>query len=134
MTSYDEIWLSFLNNCKMNKNEIPTTPEMIYECIQNAVSHFNNRLRTKVSCNHQNESVDSVLSEDELLILSHMIKLILIKNELVYQSTLLQPFQKDIGIKNYNVQINALREQVKEVEKDVERLIFNADEEDYGYV
>lgn len=128
-TSYDKIWKSFLDNCKTPDINIPQTDEQIYAKINNGILLFNNRMRTNIKCDDLTESVDAELNDDQLLILANFIKLVFYKNEKTYYETLLNPFQKDIGLRNFSTQINSLNNSVTEQERYIERLIINQAED-----
>jgi hypothetical protein len=130
LTSYDDVWQTFLNNCKVSDIDLPQTPEKIYETIRNAIMHFNNKFRTIIVCDDINEELSEELSEDYLLILGHYIRFIFLKNQKTYYETLLQPFQKDIGFKNFTAQMKSLESSVSDQERTIDLLIMNM-EEDY---
>lgn len=123
MTSYDQIWTTFLNNCKASDIDLPSTTEKIYENIKNAVSHFNNRMRLDVKCNDTNEQVDRELSEDQILIIAHYIRLVFLINQKTYFESVWQPFSKDVGIKNVSTQLNSIKSSVEDEKNTIERLI-----------
>ena len=128
-TSYDTIWTTFLENCKTPDINLPSTDERKYAVIQNAILLFNNRMRTTIKCDDENETVDTDMSDDQLILLAHYIKLVFLSNEKTYYETLLNPFQKDIGFRNHAAQINSIRGSVTEQEKFIERLIINQTED-----
>ena len=128
-TSYDTIWTTFLENSEMPDNELPKESEQIYPKIQNAILLFNNRMRTNVKCDDVTETIDIEMTGDQLVILAHYIKLVFLKNKKLYRETLLNPFQKEIGFKDYTAQINSLRASVTEQEKFIEGLIINQTED-----
>ena len=128
-TSYDTIWTTFLENSEMPDNELPKESEQIYPKIQNAILLFNNRMRTNINCDDENETVDVKLTGDQLILLAQYIKLVFLKNKKLYRETLLNPFQKDIGFTHYTAQINSLRASVTEQEKLIEGLIINQTED-----
>lgn len=130
MTTYDQIWVSFLTNCKVSDIDLPTIPERIYDCIHNAIRHMNNRLRTKMTWNDDLEVVNEELSDDQLLILSHYIRLIFIINQKTYFESTWQPFARDIGLKNFSAQLKSLENSIDSEEKKIDQLIANT-EEDY---
>jgi hypothetical protein len=130
VTTYDQIWTTFLNNCKVSDIDLPQTNEKIYETIHNAILHFNNRLRENVKYDDASEVLDRDLSDDHLLILAHYIRLIFLKNQKTYFESVWQPFQGDIGLRNFSTQLKSLENSVQEQEKLIERLILNT-EEDY---
>jgi len=124
-TSYNEIWKTFLNNCKVSDIDLPQTDEQRYEAIRNAVLHFNNRLREDVKCDDSTETVDRKLSDDHLLILAHYIRLIFLINQKTFYESLFQPFSQDVGIRNYNTQMNSLQKSIERQEELIEKLILN---------
>ncbi|MED1863234.1 hypothetical protein P4V41_07180 [Fictibacillus nanhaiensis] len=130
MTSYDEIWESFLNNCKASDIDIPQLPEKIYEAIHNAIRHFNNRLREEMKWDDQAETVDRVMTNDHLLILSHYIRYFFLVNQKTYFQSLFQPFMKDVGVKNFSSQLKSIESSIYEEQKMIDRIIMNS-EEDY---
>jgi hypothetical protein len=123
MTSYDQVWQTFLNNCKVSDIDLPQTPEKIYETIRNGVMHFNNRLREEVVCDDINETLDKELSNDLLLVLVHYIRLIFLINQKTYFESLWQPFSKDVGLKNFGTQLKSLETSVKEQQRTIDSLI-----------
>lgn len=130
MTSYDEIWTTFLNNCKVSDIDLPQTDEKIYEVIKNGVLHFNNRLREyRIVCNDESETVDRKLSDDHLLILAHYIRLVFLINQRTYFENLWQPFASDIGLKNFSAQLRSLESSIKDQEDRIDELIFNTMED-----
>lgn len=129
-TSYDTVWQTFLNNCKVSDFDLPQTPELIYEYIKNAVMHFNNKFRTVITCDDTLEQLSEELSNDYLLILAHYIRLIFLKNQKTYFENLWQPFSKDVGLKNFTTQLTSLKSSVKEEQDTIDSLIANM-EEDY---
>lgn len=128
-TTYDQVWTSFLLNCKVSDIDLPKTNEKIYETIQNAVMHFNNRLRTEVICDDVLEQLSRELTDDELLILSHFLRLIFLTNQKTYFENLWQPFQKDVGLKNFGTQLKSLEGSVSDQSHKIETLILNSMED-----
>jgi hypothetical protein len=125
MTSYDIIWTTFLENCKVDDIDLPQTDDKMYEAIKNAVLHFNNRLRDTLQCDDTNEQVSRDLTDDDLLILAHYIRYIFLKNQHTYFINLWQPFQKEIGLKNYKTQVDSLEMSMKMEKGEIEELIMN---------
>lgn len=129
MTSYDQIWTTFLNNCKVSDIDLPQTPEKIYEIIRNGVMHFNNRLRENIVCDDSTETLNRELSNDYLLILAHYIRLIFLINQKTYFESLWQPFAKDVGLKNFSTQLKSLETSIAEEERTIDRLIMNMEDD-----
>lgn len=129
MTTYDHLWQTFLNNCKVSDIDLPKLPEQIYEQIKNATMYFNNRLRTNVVCDDILEELSEELNEDNLLILANFIRLVFLINQKTYLENLWQPFQSDVGIKNFNSQIKSMENSIKEQKDTIDTLIFNTMED-----
>ena len=75
MTTYDQIWQTFLNNIKISDIDLPQTEEKIYETIRNSIMLFNNKMRTEIKADDASEQLDTELSNDYLLLLANFIKL-----------------------------------------------------------
>lgn len=129
MTSYDQVWQTFLNNCKVSDIDLPQTPEKIYEHIKNAVMHFNNKLRTSVVCDDIMEELNQELSEDHLLILAHYVRYLFLINQKTYFESLWQPFSSDVGLKNFGTQLRSLDTSIKEEKDNIDTLINNMEED-----
>lgn len=108
MTSYDEVYVTFISNCKTEDINLPQDNAKIYEVIKSAVRLYNNRLRSNIICDDETESMNQILNDDELITVAHYIRLSFLENQLIYFTTLWQPFSKDLGLKNYNIQAKSL--------------------------
>jgi len=126
-TTYDEIYQFFINNISVDQLSLPNTVESQYELIRNGIAHFNNRMQDVLSGDDQLESVSRLLTSNEMLVLVHIIKLILTNNILMYKSSVLIGFTKEIGAKNVGDQLSALRILVANEENEIEMIIFRAD-------
>lgn len=127
MTSYDQIWTTFLNNCMVSDLELPQSDEGKYEMIKNAVMYFNNRLRTSVTCDDSTETLNEEVEDDYLLIIANYIRYIFLINQKTYFENLWQPFSKDVGLKNFNTQLNSLKASIELQDKTIDRLIINTE-------
>lgn len=128
-TTYDKLWSTFLNNCKISDVELPKTDEKIYEHIQNALLHFNNRMRTKLAGDDITETLNEELSGDYLLILAHFIRLVFLINQKTYFENTWQPFANDLGVKYYGTQLQSLRNSVETQQLSIERMIMFQEED-----
>jgi hypothetical protein len=129
VTSYDEIYQTFLNNCMTEDINLPKTPEQQYQVIKNATMYFNNKLRTNLSCDDSTETVSEDLSDDHLIILANYIRLTFLINQKTYIESLWQPFSSDVGIKNFNTQIKSLENSISEQKNTIDYLIINTMED-----
>ncbi|WP_080845561.1 hypothetical protein [Cytobacillus gottheilii] len=129
MTSYDAIWQTFLNNCKVSDIDLPQEPEKIYEQIRNAAMYFNNRLRKGIVCDDATETLNQELSDDDLLILANYIRLIFLINQRTYFESLWQPFSSDVGLRNFSTQLRSLNTSIYEQERMIDTLIMYTEED-----
>ncbi len=129
MTPYDAVWTTFLNNCKTSDIDLPQSDKLIHEAIRNGLLYLNNRLQTKYKGDDLLEEITDKLTDDHLLILAHMIRLVFLQNQRIYFVNLWQPFAKDITIRNFSSQLKSLDTSIKEAKDDIESLIRNAEED-----
>ena len=127
-TTYDEIYQFFINNISVDQLSLPSTIEGQYELIRNGVSHYNGKLRDDLVGDDGTESVDRVLNNDQFLAITHIMRKILLNNLLMYKSSILIGFTKEIGAKNVGDQLKALRDLIKDEDNEVEMIIFRADD------
>jgi hypothetical protein len=129
LTSYDQVWETFLNNCKVSDIDLPQTPEQIIAQLKNAVMHFNNKFRTNIECYDELEELSEELDNDYLLILAHYIRLIFLRNQKTFFEALWQPFSKDVGLKNFGTQLKSLEVSIKEQERTIDNLVANMEDD-----
>jgi len=130
MTTYDDVWTSFMENGQFAEIDLPKSDEKIYSTIQNAVKHFNNKMGTSYKCDNTTETLNVELTDSQLIILAYFIKIIFRKNQLSSFQSLYQPFQADMGFKNYSAQLNSIKASIEDDEETLRKLIMNT-EEDY---
>lgn len=100
-TSYDEIYSTFMDNNLAEDIILPQRDSGKYEFIRNGVRFYNNEERDNIECDDQEENVGRKLNNDEILIIAHYIRYAFLKNQLTAFVTTWQPFEKDMGMKNY---------------------------------
>jgi hypothetical protein len=126
MTSYDIIWTEFIGNCETEDINLPNTQEKIYDAIHSAVRKFNSRLERAVSYDDLNEIISEDLNDSDLLNLAHMLRWAFLRNQKTFFVTTWQPFQQDIGLKNFKAQVDGLQELINDAEKEIENIIRNS--------
>lgn len=126
--TYDEVWVTFLDNYKGDDIDIPQEEELIYRHIKNAVILFNNKLRTMAKCDDLTETISEVETEDDKIIIANYIRLTILKHTRDFYEKLLQGFEGDVGFKNFSAQLVSTRESIKEQELKISELIFNTRE------
>ena len=132
-TTYDDILTSFITNCKVSRKLIPTNEDILKEWIQNGIKLYNNKMKKyeddfnyPIMGDDVIESLDVKLTDDELLILINIMKLVFLKNEKTLFVSKYGVFQKEFGINNYNAQANSKDLEITEQEKTIDDLIVNA--------
>lgn len=134
MYTYDDVWDSFLINYKTEAINIPTEKDTIHNLILNSVRRMNNKMNIKITLNYELETVDGLIDDNYLLILAAYIKLLILENEKIYYTTLYQPTNSDIGIRNYNATVSSMSEEIKRQEILIQELIFNMGGDFNGYL
>jgi hypothetical protein len=129
ITTYDEIYVSFLTNCQTEDINLPQAEEKIYEVIRNAVRYYNNRTRMKILCIDETETLNQIIDDDQLLIIANYIRLTFLENQLIHFSTVWQPFSKDLGLKNFQTQSKALESQINLQKIKIDELFRNIEED-----
>lgn len=130
MTTYDKLWETFIQKCKISDIDLPQIPEAIYQTIQGALLSYNNRKRDNITGDDTIEELSRELSTDELLILAHYIRLSILENQLIFFTNTWQPFSADVGLRNFGTQLKTLEKLVENENKKIDSLIANT-EEDY---
>ncbi|MGG1444786.1 hypothetical protein ABE354_22560 [Brevibacillus laterosporus] len=124
-TTYDEIYTTFINRCKVDDLELPQNDEQRYNFIRGAIMDYNNRLQENLDWDDTSEAVSRELTVDDLLLIAHYLRLTFLKNQLIYFTNTWQPFTKDISLKNYQAQLRSLDSLISFEEKKIESIIQN---------
>lgn len=126
MFTFDDVWDALLVEYKTETNNIPNTQEEIYALIKNSVRMYNNRMPVQLILDIESESVyESNDIENTIIILAAFIKLNMLENERIYYTTLFQPINSDVGIRNYNTQTLAMSRGIARQEEIINALVFN---------
>lgn len=119
-TTYNELYETFLLNCGYDFDELPQTDEMRYMMIKNACRRYNqqakkysNRMTSNVVCDDITESLNMVLTSNEVLIFAYMMAEILASTKLVEFTSLWSTFSKETGIKDHKSQVDARKHTVE---------------------
>lgn len=119
-TTYNELYETFLLNCGYDFDELPQTDEMRYMMIKNACRRYNqqakkysNRMTSNVVCDDITESLNVVLTSNEVLIFAYMMAEILASTKLVEFTSLWSTFSKETGIKDHKSQVDARKHTVE---------------------
>lgn len=119
-TTYNELYETFLLNCGYDFDELPQTDEMRYMMIKNACRRYNqqakkysNRMTSNVVCDDVAESLNVVLTSNEILVFAYMMAEILASTKLVEFTSLWSTFSKETGIKDHKSQVDARKHTVE---------------------
>lgn len=112
MTTYDEIFTCFIENCGVDVENLPESDEGKYNMIQNSALHYNVIIDSgdetgEITCSDESETIDKKLDGTRLLILAYCLRYNVLDNQLVGFEELWHPHQKEYGTKNYREQISA---------------------------
>jgi hypothetical protein len=108
MTSYDDIWEAFVDNCQVDTSTLPQTDEGKYSLIHNGIRHYNvstDISEIKLKYDDALEQINVDLDDARILILAYCIRYTVLENELIAFEQVWQPFIKEIGQKFYREQI-----------------------------
>jgi hypothetical protein len=131
MTTYDDLWTEFITNCKTDDINLPQTDLGKYNIIHSAIRQYKNRMiDTELNWDDTLETVNKVLDDNQIIIIAHYIRLSFLENQVISFSTIWQPFQKEIGVKNIREELSALRALVQDERKNIENIIMFS-QEDY---
>jgi len=126
MTTYDTIWEAFLTESETLNINLPTETERIKNTIHAAIKKYNVFMDTPLEKNATNEIVNvegstEELTDGELELLVLLLKYIFIQNKISLFITTYQPFAYDIGIKNFQVQLNTLKTQQSLIQEEIDQ-------------
>lgn len=114
VTTYNELYETFLLNCGYDFDELPKADEMRYMMIRNAARKYNqqakkysNRMTHDIVCDDVTESLNVELTSNELLVFAYMMAEILASTKLVEFTSIYGVYSKEMGFKDYNAQVQA---------------------------
>lgn len=133
MTTYDQIWQCFIDNCGVDVTQLPTDDYRKYNMIKNATMHYNNFIDEednigKITCDDSTETINVKLDGSRLLILAYCMKYVELENQLVEFEELYTPFQKEMGIKNYKDQVKGRENTLARTNQKIIELLSNIED------
>lgn len=127
-TSFDDIFESFLITYPLL--EIPQTDEGKILIIKNAVKLYNQkakkyegRITGNIICNENMEELSVNLSDNEVLILTHLMAKSCAANNLAEFSQVYGVFAKELGFKDYKAQVDSKQNMINYYDSMVDELI-----------
>ena len=113
VTTYDELYETFLLNCGYDFDELPKTDGMRYMMIRNAARIYNqqakkysNRMTNNIVCDDITESLNVTLTSNEMLVFAYMMAETLASTKLVEFTSIYGTFAKEMGFKDYKAQLD----------------------------
>lgn len=113
VTTYDELYETFLLNCGYDFDELPKTDGMRYMMIRNAARIYNqqakkysNRMTNNIVCDDIAESLNVTLTSNEMLVFAYMMAETLASTKLVEFTSIYGTFAKEMGFKDYKAQLD----------------------------
>lgn len=134
LTTYDDIWECFIDNCGVDESTLPQTDEGKYILIKNGAIKYNttvDKSEAKIKCDEYMEQINLSLDYDRLLILAYCMRYTFLENELIAFEQVWQPFSSDIGQKFYREQIQGRENTLTRTKKEIDRLLDNIDNMSY---
>lgn len=114
VTTYNELYETFLLNCGYDFDELPNTDEMRYMMIRNAARKYNqqakkysNRMTHNIVCDDITEALNVELTSNEVLIFAYMMAEILASTKYTEFVSIYGVYAKEMGFKDYNAQVQA---------------------------
>lgn len=125
MTSYDDIFTTFIENTGIDTAKLPTDTNKIHEMIQNAIKHYNVYLKDEspIIGDNLTETINVNLDNARLLIMAYCIKYVYLENQLVGFEELWSPFQQDVGVKDYRGQIQGREKTLERTKQKIIELL-----------
>lgn len=134
MTTYDDIWQTFVDNCMLT-DIIPTTDESRYILIHNGIKRYNSSVsgnELKLTYDDTLEIINTTLDDTRLLLLAYCIRYTFLENELISFEQIWQSFSKDVGIKFYGDQIKGREATLQRTKQEISQLLLNI--ESYSFL
>lgn len=133
MTSYDDIWSCFLDNCGLDLKTLPNTASEIHREIRNGVRNYNiktDECEIKLEYNDNLEELNRSLDDNRLKLLALIIKETICKNELQFFENIYQFDMKEVKSKFYKDQVSARRSTISDIKREIIELLTNMDTRD----
>ena len=133
-TTYDSIWACFYDNCGVDKSTLPQTDEGKYILINSGCMYYNtliDKSETKIQCDDLTETINMLLDDNRLLILTYCMRYRFLENELIRYEQVWQPLSNDIGQKFYKDQLSGREKTLSNTKTEIIRLLNNIDNMSY---
>jgi predicted transcriptional regulator len=133
VTSYDDIWSCFLDNCGLDLKTLPNTTSEIHREIRNGVRNYNiktDECEIKLEYDDNLEELNRSLDDNRLKLLALIIKETICKNELQFFESIYQFDMKEVNTKFYREQVSARQSTISDTKREIIELLTNMDSRD----
>ena len=130
MTTYDNIWETFLTICGYDSSELPQEDVKIYLLIKSGLRLYNqladkyeNRIQGNLEMNDTSETLNIELKDTEILIFVNLMASVFAYNKYTEFTSIWSTFTKETGITNYKSQCQAREYTIQSFKDEATRLI-----------
>ena len=130
MTTYDDIWETFLTICGYDYSELPQEDIKIYLLIKSGLRVYNqladkyeNRIQGNLEMNDASETLNIKLEDTEMLIFVNLMASVFAYNKYTEFTSVWSTFTKETSITNYRAQCQAREYTVQCFKDEATRLI-----------
>jgi hypothetical protein len=130
MTTYDDIWETFLTICGYDSSELPQEDEKRYLLIKSGLRLYNqladkyeNRIQGNLEMNDTSETLNIELKDTEILIFVNLMASVFAYNKYTEFTSIWSTFTKETGIVAYRAQCQAREYTVQSFKDEATRLI-----------
>lgn len=127
-TTYEQIWAEFEPIAKFDEYDLPTTVDGRRALIRSAIKIFNKKMFDELQGNDADDTVDRALSDSEMNLLTHCMRLQICRNIHSEFTTTYDMYKNDIGFKNYKAQIDARQNLINMEEQEINEIVFSMQE------
>lgn len=117
---YDEIYTEFITKCGYQYTDLPQSDVERYHLIKSGVSIYNqktqkykDRITTNIQTDDSTESINQILSDDELLALVYCMCSVIASTKLAEFVSTWCTVAEETGIKDYKAQVTARQDNVQ---------------------
>ena len=130
MTTYDNIWETFLTICGYDSSELPKEDSKIYLLIKSGLRLYNqladkyeNRIQGNLEMNDTSETLNIELEDTEILIFVNLMASVFAYNKYTEFTSIWSVFTKETSITSYKAQCQAREYTVQCFKDEATRLI-----------
>lgn len=131
-TTYEEIWDEFEPIAKFDEYDLPVTVDGKRSLIKSGIKIFNKKMFDSLKADDRLDSIDRILKDDEINLLTHCMRLQVCRNIYSEFTTTYDMYKSDVGFKNYKAQLDGRQKLIDMEEKEVDSIVFSMQEDFEG--